>query len=133
MDEGRQFNEKNWHRYPANEVILNNKKVLDSYTPDKEIVSRKHTQIADIQPSTWQGYLSEHANKYAPGEIVKDSPTMREKYPDLVGRRLQGRQYIEVPVQKKEAPEWAIRVAAKLGIRIRDVDGHVYKLPPKGT
>src|SRR5947207_4113767 len=30
-EEGNQFNKDNRHRYPTNEVILDNKKVLDSY------------------------------------------------------------------------------------------------------
>ena len=131
MDEGRKFNENNRHLYPANEVILNNKKILDSYVPRKEIISRKHTQIADIQPSTWQGYLNEHAKKYPPGEIIKDSPTMRDRYPDLVGKKLGGLPYMEVPTQEKEVPDWALRAAADLGIIIRDVKGRIYELPPE--
>lgn len=133
MDEGREFNKENWPRYPANEVILDNKKVLDSYRPRREIVSRKHTQIADIQPGTWQSYLREHETKYKPGERVKDSSTMREKYPDLVGQDIRGAQYIEVPVQDKEVPEWAIRAAEKMGVKIRDVSGRVYELPSEGA
>src|SRR5437763_8599503 len=127
MDDGNQFNKDNQDRYPANEVILNNKKVLDSYDPEREIVSRKHTQISEIQPTTWQGYLNEHVTKYQPGQIVKDSPSMREKYPDLVGEELSGQQYMEVPVQNNDVPEWAIRAADKLDVIIRDVTGHVYK------
>ncbi len=73
---------------------MNNKKVLDSYLPEREIVSRKHTQIANIQPSTWRNYLGEHVNKYKSGEIIKNSPTMREKYPDLVGEELDGSPYM---------------------------------------
>ena len=128
-EEGNQFNKDNRHRYPTNEVILDNKKVLDSYKPNEEIVSRKHTQISEIQPTTWQGYLNEHVTKYSPGETVKDSPSMREKYPNLVGEELSGQQYMEVPVQNNEVPEWAIRAANKLDVIIRDVTGHVYKLP----
>lgn len=107
--------------------------MLDSYTPEREIVSRKHTQIADIQPGTWQGYLAEHANKYKEGETIKDSPTMRDKCPDLVGTTLKGMPYMEVPAQEKEVPAWALRAAAELGITIRDVDGNIYELPPEGV
>lgn len=131
LDDGREFNEANRDRYPANEVILNNRKVLDSYAPGKEIVSRKHTQIADIKPSTWQSYLNEHVNKYGPGEIIKDSPTMRERYPGLVGEELDGLPYMEVPVQEKDVPAWALRAAATLGVIIRDVNGRIYELPPE--
>ncbi|MEV8018421.1 hypothetical protein AB0O76_19195 [Streptomyces sp. NPDC086554] len=38
---GDQFNRDNWHRYPQNEITLENGKRLDSYRPGKEIVSRK--------------------------------------------------------------------------------------------
>ncbi|WP_444828878.1 hypothetical protein [Actinokineospora sp.] len=107
---------------------MDNKKVLDSYLPGKDIVSRKHTQVADIRPGTWQGYLNEHAAKYSPGETIKDSPTMRQRYPSLVGEELQGRQFLEVPVQHRPVPEWAIRAADRLGIIIRDVAGRVYAL-----
>lgn len=121
----------NHHRYPANEVILDNKKVLDSYKPGREIVSRKHTQIAEIKPETWKGYLAEHANKYKPGRIVRDTPSMRTKYPGLVGEEIDGLPYMEVPVQGRDIPEWALRAAADLGITIRDSGGHIYRLPPK--
>ncbi|SDH55374.1 hypothetical protein SAMN05192558_111125 [Actinokineospora alba] len=122
---------ENHHRYPANEVILENKKVLDSYKPNREIVSRKHTQISEIKPGTWEGYLSEHVNKYRPGRVVKDSPSMRDKYPDLVGRPISGLPYMEIPVQEHDVPEWALRAAAERGITIRDVNGRIYELPPK--
>ncbi|GLZ39758.1 hypothetical protein [Actinokineospora sp. NBRC 105648] len=129
LAEGQQFNRDNWHQYPTNELILNNRKVLDSYVPDREIISRKHTQIASIKAATWQAYLAEHENKYKRGQTIKDTPTMREKYPDLVGEEVTGLPYMEVPVQEADVPDWALQAAARLGIRIRDVDGRIYELP----
>ncbi|HVK25188.1 MAG TPA: hypothetical protein VM677_27845 [Actinokineospora sp.] len=109
-----------------NEAILDNNKVLDSYKPDQEIVSRKYTQISEIKPETFRGYLGELINKYAPGETIKNSPSMREKYPDVVGKELAGRFYLEVPPQTSSVPDWAIRAARSLGIIIRDSEGRIY-------
>jgi hypothetical protein len=44
-----------WHRYDVNEVTLSNGKVLDSYIPGGAIVSRKYTQLAEVDPSTARG------------------------------------------------------------------------------
>lgn len=47
---------------------------VDSYVPGEEIVSRKHTQLANVQESTAVGYLRELANTFGPGTIVVDTP-----------------------------------------------------------
>jgi len=129
---GRQFNRENWHRYPANEVYLENGKWLDSYLPGREIVSRKFTQIAKIERSTFKNYLNEMSQKYSPGTIVPGTPKARANYPELIGEPLTGRFVLEVPVQSRPVPEWALREAADRGVMIRDVQGFVYRLP-KGT
>jgi hypothetical protein len=131
-NEGRKFNEDNWPRYPANEVYLENGKVLDSYRPGKEIVSRKQTQISKIKPDTFKNYLREINQKYKAGTKVPDTPKARREYPQLIGKPLKGKYYLEVPVQSGPVPEWALREAADHGVIIRDVQGLVYRLP-KGT
>ncbi|MFE2507304.1 PrsW family glutamic-type intramembrane protease [Streptomyces naganishii] len=131
-NEGRKFNEDNWPRYPANEVYLDNGKVLDSYRPGKEIVSRKQTQIWRLKSDTFRNYLREIHQKYRVGTKIPDTPKARREYPQLIGKPLKGKYYLEVPVQAEPVPEWAIREAADHGVIIRDVRGFVYRLP-KGT
>jgi hypothetical protein len=131
-NDGRKFNEDNWPRYPANEVYLENGKVLDSYRPGKEIVSRKQTQISKIKPDTFRNYLREINQKYKAGTKIPDTPKARREYPQLIGKPLKGKYYLEVPVQSEPVPEWALREAADHGVIIRDVQGFVYRLP-KGT
>jgi len=128
-NEGRKFNEDNWPRYPANEVYLENGKVLDSYRPGKEIVSRKQTQISKIKPETFRNYLREINQKYKAGTKLPDTPKARREYPQLIGKPLKGKYYLEVPVQSGPVPEWALREAANHGVIIRDVQGFIYRLP----
>lgn len=62
---GNNFNKENRPRYPYNEVELEAKEaggkkyVVDSYSPNKEIVSRKYTQLSDVQEKTALSYLNE--------------------------------------------------------------------------
>ncbi|WP_260609245.1 PrsW family intramembrane metalloprotease [Streptomyces sp. WAC 01325] len=128
----REFNQDNWPRYPANEVYLENGKYLDSYRPGKEIVSRKQTQISKIKPESFKDYLREIQQKYKAGTKIPDTPKARAEYPQLIGKPLKGKYYLEVPVQSAPVPEWALKEAANHGVIIRDVQGFVYRLP-KGT
>ncbi|MGP4001327.1 WXG100 family type VII secretion target [Streptomyces sp. 8N706] len=118
---GNKFNNENYARYPANEVHLSNGKRLDSYVPGKEIVSRKHTQMAGVDPKTARSYLDEIINKYEPDTIIRSN-----KYPDLDGKPLQGDMILEVPVQHRPIPDEIIEHAQELDIVIRDVAGRVY-------
>ncbi|MGW6788052.1 PrsW family glutamic-type intramembrane protease [Streptomyces chartreusis] len=131
-NKGREFNQDNWPRYPANEVYLENGKYLDSYRPGKEIVSRKQTQISKIKPESFKDYLREIQQKYKAGTKIPDTPKARAEYPELIGKPLKGKYYLEVPVQSAPVPEWALKEAANHGVIIRDVQGFVYRLP-KGT
>jgi hypothetical protein len=131
-EKGREFNKENWPRYPANEVYLENGKFLDSYRPGKEIISRKQTQISKIKPETFKDYLREINQKYKAGTKIPDTPKARSEYPQLIGKPLKGKYYLEVPVQSAPVPEWALREAANYGVIIRDVQGFIYRLP-KGT
>ncbi|WAZ22634.1 PrsW family intramembrane metalloprotease [Streptomyces cinnabarinus] len=131
-NQGREFNKENWPRYPANEVYLENGKFLDSYRPGKEIVSRKQTQISKLKPESFKEYLREIKQKYKAGTKIPDTPKARAEYPSLIGKPLKGKYYLEVPVQLKPVPDWALKEAANHGVIIRDVQGFIYRLP-KGT
>jgi hypothetical protein len=101
---GNNFNKENRPRYPYNEVELEAKEaggkkyVVDSYSPNKEIVSRKYTQISN-------GPFNPKA---------------------LKGGRLKGELILEVPVQNKAIPQKILDEATKNRIIIRDINGKVY-------
>lgn len=105
MARGNAFNKKaelnDWYRY--NEVTLSNGKRVDGYTPptDKkagEIVSRKATNLDEIELSTFELYLKELKKKYPVGE-----PINAPKYGnDLKGQTLQGNHILEVPLRNKD-------------------------------
>ena len=48
---------------------------LDSYVPNKEIVSRKYTQFDEVSEETAIRYLKELEEKYSPGSIIADVPS----------------------------------------------------------
>jgi len=73
-------------------------------------------------------YLRELDAKYAPGTRVADVPSTP---PELRGTPLDGDMFLEVPVQTKAIPPRVRELADKLGIRIRDTNGHIYN-PPGG-
>ncbi|MGW3120963.1 hypothetical protein ACWDBW_28085 [Streptomyces sp. NPDC001107] len=93
-NDGRQFTEDNWPRYPANEVYLENGKVLDSYRPGKGIVSRKQNQISKIKPDTFRNYLREIHQKYKARTNIPDTPKTRTEYPQSIGKPLKGKYYL---------------------------------------
>lgn len=95
MARGNKFNktaEKNkWYKYY--EVNLENGKRLDSYDPvKKEIISRKATDLSDIDISTFEKYLKELDNKYKPGTKIRSN-----KYPKIDGQVLEGKYVLEIP------------------------------------
>ena len=100
MARGTAFNDKaileKWDKY--NEVTLANGKRVDGYTPPTngkpgEIVSRKATDLEDIQLSTFETYLKEMKKKYAAGE-----PINAPKYGnDLKDKILEGNHILEIP------------------------------------
>ena len=136
-DEGRVFNQQQADRYPHNEVMINGPPGskgyprVDSYDPAKgEIISRKNTQLAEVQESTANGYLKELADKYPDGSTIADVPTQRAGSghinDGLGGRTLEGRQILEVPVQTKPVPKSVLDKADELDILIRDINGKTY-------
>jgi hypothetical protein len=115
LDEGNAFNRDHSPRYPHKEVYVDcaggGYKRLDSYNPTSgEIVSRKFTQLRNIQESTGLDYLNELARKYAPGTRIANVPSSG----------------LEVPVQVGPIPQSFLDAASRLGILIRDVSGRVY-------
>lgn len=118
---GNKFNATHRPRYQANEIRLTNNKVLDSYVPRKRIVSRKHTQLAQVKPETAKRYVREAADKYSPGEVIANTPANRARYPELVGKELRGRLVLEVPKQKSPIPREVLDEAELLGVRIEQV------------
>ncbi|MGH3767933.1 MAG: hypothetical protein ACRDTX_22765 [Pseudonocardiaceae bacterium] len=127
---GTQFNRDNWHRYPFNEVRLTNGKVLDSYNPRLgEIVSRKYTQLADVQPATAREYINEAVRKYPEGQEIASSPSvlLQEERTgrEIAGQRLQGDIVLEVPSQVKRVPLEVLNYARSKGVTIRTTEGKV--------
>ncbi|MBR1722407.1 MAG: hypothetical protein IJ727_08010 [Treponema sp.] len=126
FEAGNNFNKENRPRYTYNEVeviIGNNKYVVDSYIPDKEIISRKYSQLANIKESTAIGYLRELEKKYPPGAKISDRVFNSKA---LRGKTLEGIPILEVPVQNKPIPQSIIDKATEKGIIIRDVLGKEY-------
>ena len=117
---------ENRPRYTYNEVTVSGpikNPVLDSYIPGEEIVSRKYTQMADIQEKTAIGYLNELTNKYPPGTQITNSPfnskALRDDY-------LKGDMILEIPVQNSPIPQNILDIATNKNIKIRDITGKVY-------
>jgi hypothetical protein len=133
MMRGNAFNRAEYPKYGNyNEIRLVNNKVLDSYRPGREIVSRKYTQLADVKYPTARSYISEVTKKYAAGTGVAASPRNVREMPGLVGQRLRGRYYLEVPVQAKPVPHDVLAWAASHHVTIRDITGRVYTLQHPG-
>ena len=133
--------------YPYNEVYLEAPKKatnlpegsptkhqyvrLDSYVPNKEIVSRKYTQLSEVSEETAIRYLKELSDKYAPGTKIADVPSNISGanagiFKANNGKVLDGQMILEVPVQKKPIPQNVINYADKLRIKIRNTNNKLY-------
>jgi len=126
FDKGNQFNRDNRHRYPYNEITVDGAKknrVVDSYIPGKEIVSRKLTQLSEIAEKTAIGYIDEIIAKYPPGTKITDGPFNPNV---LKGDTLQGQMILEIPVQNNPIPQRILDVATEKKVSIRDIEGKVY-------
>lgn len=139
LEAGNEFNRQREPYYTdqggANEVHVEPKSDkgqyprVDSYVPNDEIVSRKYTQLSEVQEGTAKGYLRELANTYGPGTVVADTPTNRRDLgDDAIGLPMDGDMVLEVPVQKNGVPQAVIDEANGMDppIIIRDENGHVY-------
>ena len=103
MARGNAFNKKavreGWYDY--DEIYLSNGKRLDSYDEiSGEIISRKATDLENIDISTFESYLKELKNKYAEGTIIRSN-----KYPEIDGKPLKGKQILEIPEINKNYSE----------------------------
>jgi len=88
---GSLFNRSQKHRYPFNELYLENGKILDSYDDVAgEIVSRKFSQLWKVDPKTAIGYLNEVARKYKPDTRIADVPSSTQMGINTAGKRLRG-------------------------------------------
>ncbi|MFC4564675.1 hypothetical protein ACFO4E_22685 [Nocardiopsis mangrovi] len=139
-DAGNQFNSDREPYYTArggaNEVHVgertagNQYQRVDSYIPGEEIVSRKYTQLSEVQEGTAIGYLRELSNHYGPGTEIADTPSNRRDLgDDAVGEGLEGQMYLEVPAQTNAVPDSVLREAERLNIIIRDENGRVWDPP----
>lgn len=132
MLEGIRFDRAQAPTYPHNQVYVESSSgghfVVDSYDPIRgEIISRKHTQLASISLDTARAYISEASTKYAPGRIIADVQTNRDRRPGLIGEPLRGQVYLEVPVQTRPVPQPILSAARNADIIIRDINGRVWR------
>ena len=128
LEAGNEFNTVQNKNYPHSEVYVNRPDGngyyrVDSYDPDTgEIISRKFTQLSDINESTAARYIQEAITKYPPGATIAKVPSSGE----LGGQKLQGSLILEVPPQVKDIPKSVLDAAGKAGVVIRDSNGKVY-------
>ncbi|HEX2568139.1 MAG TPA: hypothetical protein VH877_01190 [Polyangia bacterium] len=129
MKGGGAYDRLNRFNYPYRELLIDqpdgSRGRLDGYNPlgGGQIVSRKFTQLADVQEETALGYVRELATKYRPGYRIAHVPSSGP----LAGRRLAGRQILEVPIQLRPIPKAVLDLAQQLKITIRDVTGRIYE------
>jgi hypothetical protein len=123
---GNDLNDAQRDVYDHSEVTLENGKRVDSYTVNKEIVSRKNTQLAELSPEWAEKYLNEFLDKYGPGNKIKNTETAKARYPHLIGKPLKGNLILEVSIQKSPIPTWFCELARRWNVTIRDVAGTVY-------
>jgi hypothetical protein len=101
---GNDFNRKAGANYQFNEVTIEHPTLkyangkprrfrLDSYNDGAEIVSRKATDLAEIQQSTFENYLSELIKKYPPGAKI----VTPQSAPQINGKVLGGNLKLEIP------------------------------------
>lgn len=141
MEQGRRFNADNNGRYlsqvGAVELYLGRGPnggppyyILDSYIPPNpdigelgQIVSRKNTQLANVQESTAIGYIKEFTTKYSAGCRIASTNSVPT---NLRGQTIEGQLFLEVPVQDAPIPQAVLQAATDQGVVIRDVVGRVY-------
>lgn len=123
--QGKRFDLQQAPRYEANQVYVHRPDgsgryvVLDSLNQGSEIVSRKHTQLADLPDQAIRS-LDELAEKYPPGARIASTDSVPEA---LKGRQLAGEMVLEVPPQSGPIPQRVLDKATELRITIRDSNG----------
>src|SRR5262249_42144234 len=126
MMRGNDFNDAQKGVYDYSEVTLENGKRVDGWSPGREIVSRKETQLAELSEKQAENYFNEFLDKYGPGNRVADTPKARAEYPHLIGQPLDGNLILEVPIQKAPPPDWFGELARRWNITVRDPAGTIY-------
>jgi hypothetical protein len=132
LKSGNEFNKDQSKNFKYNEVYVdkgNNKgsyKKLDSYNPKEEIVSRKETQLSDIQPKTAKAYIDEAVKKYSPGTKLADVPSNKTGsnagvIKDSENGKLSGKLYLDIPKQNKPIPKEILDYAQSKFVEIREV------------
>ena len=104
-----------------NEVVLFSGKRLDSYIQNKEIVSRKFTQLGEDGVK----HIDEMAQKYKPGTSIKNTARNAETI-GQGGKKLKGQMILEVPPQKGTVPQKVLDHATDKRVLIRDTNGKIY-------
>jgi hypothetical protein len=100
---GNKFNKKAELEYDINELnlVLDDGSFvrIDTYVPALQsptgqgmIISRKATDLVDIDESVFRKHLQEMKNKYAPGTEIRSNA-----YPILNGKKIEGKQYLQIP------------------------------------
>ncbi len=98
---------------------------VDSYDPDKGIISRKYPSSQSIDSHNGIKYIEELIDKYPPGAKIRDTP--RSRALGLANKTLSGPPILEVPVLLGEVPEDVLALAHNVGVTIRDAEGNVYR------
>ncbi|MDO4248798.1 MAG: hypothetical protein Q4C79_07550 [Neisseria sp.] len=131
MANGTEFNKIMSSKYPYNEIYVTNRTSpsgysrVDSYNPfTREIVSRKFTQLAQIQENTAISYIREAATKYQPGIKIANVPSTPLP---LRNQQLRGKVFLEVPTQIHSIPASVLKAARENNVTIRDHTGKVYQ------
>ncbi len=97
---------------------------VDVYNPAlREIVSLKHTQLADISEKTALRYITELATKYKPGTTISATASNPSA---LHGADLVGQMILQVPKQEKEIPAVVVAYARRMKVALRQAPS----LPP---
>jgi hypothetical protein len=127
MRNGQKYDAAHKFDYERREVYIDrpgggNPYRLDGYIHGREIVSRKLVQFARVTLKTAFGYLKEVPKKYLPGRFISKVPSNGP----LAGKPLDGKMYLEVPVQTEPVPRAVLEKAAELKVIIRDVMGKEY-------
>ncbi|PZU42156.1 MAG: hypothetical protein DI571_11825, partial [Arsenicicoccus sp.] len=93
-----------------------------------QIISRKLTQLGDVQPTTAFGYIDELVTKYPDGATVADVPSTQMS--GLAGQRLQGEMVLQVPPQAGGSiPDEVAEYAFENGVHHRHQRFRLHRTP----
>ncbi|MBO4618274.1 MAG: pilus assembly protein [Lachnospiraceae bacterium] len=127
MARGNHFNDTAGKNYKYNEVTVkvgDKNYRVDSYDPvKKEIISRKATDLDQIDEATYRGYLAEIQKKYAVGTEIT-SHKFDDKDPetdDPAYFKLEGSYILEIPAsnEKLENIDYYKKIAEEYNVTLR--------------